>query len=194
MKKMIIVIALFVITLFVSDLNATCPPGYTSGADVTHTSGLNCSITVHWCHKAHTGQPDDIFISGYDVTGDCDFLLIDVNGNIIPSTTDMLSWILDAYGSILNVPDVMTLVDCNQIGVHETTQMEMTVGECYQNIWSQSGTNMYAPCQPLVIGKCCQYYRLCRVLVGGIWRINVVPFGPPSGDFNCSSPCYKLCQ
>ncbi len=199
MKKIFIVIALFVITLFVSDLKAECPQGFSPGSDIVmNPCGSSCTIIVHWCHRTNIGHPDDVMITGYDISGDClpGCLAEDINGNQAPSTSDMMTAIIQYEGDQIGLPiPLQQLPPCDNITPGNDIQFHCFIGKCYYIYYSNFDDVRYKTCEPLVMGECHAYYRAClKQDANGFWYVNVEPMGDETINFNCTAPCFPLCN
>jgi hypothetical protein len=198
MKKFFIVITFFVMTLFATDLKAWCPPDFVPGTPVSiFLCGPNCRVDIEWCHRARVGRPDDVFISEYHIVGDgCDCFAQDQYGNQAPSLSDMITGIVQQEGHEIGIPNpLVNLPPCDEVTPGNDIQMHVYIGACYYIYYQVLNDIRYKACQPLVMGECRSYYRICLEQdANQNWYVNVEGLGNPTIMFNCTNPCFPLCN
>lgn len=196
MKKMICVIAIFVITMLVSDLKATCPPGFEDEHTSSFVTCTGCHVTVTFCKRWN------IELNAYDVhIGDISYIQDFTDACLCGATVQQGTYRGPAidmiFEGILNENQgifgyAADLLECQPIMLYETKKMKIYTGGCY--IYSPPGypdmQEKYTACNPFLMGECREYFIICKEWVINKWVIRVRSDGPPTPTFNCNNPNY----
>jgi hypothetical protein len=197
MKKSFIVITLFVITMFVSDLKATCPPGFQDQTTSSFVTCAGCHVTVTFCRRWNIElNAYDVYIG--DISYTQDFTDACLCGTIVQQGTYRGPDIDMIFEGILNNNQAMfgyaaDLVECAPIMNEEFKKMKVYSGGCY--IYTPPSypdmQERYTACNPYLMGECREYYTICKELINNIWVIKVKSDGPPNPTFICNNPEYE---
>jgi hypothetical protein len=196
MKKFLLVIVLFVITMFVSDLKADCPPGFTPGGTSTFVTCAGCEVTVTFCIRWDENlQSYNIFIEEIrylESFNDACLCGLDVPLGAYrgPIVDDIILGILNNNEAIFG--ETEDLVECAPIMNELFLRMRVVTGGCYR--YSPPGypdnRAKYTICNPYLLGECQEYYTICKEWVNDDHWERKVKRGPTIATFDCDNPLY----
>ncbi len=194
---LILAFALLVNTLFVTNLKATCPPGFDNEQTSNFVTCMGCEVTVTFCTRWDENLNSyDIYIKeiryseSYDGACLCG-TDVPLNAYRGPLIDDIILGILNNNEAVFGYVD--DLVVCAPVMNELILKMRVFTGGCYT--YSPPGfpdnKAKYTICNPYLLGECREYYTICKELVNGNWERRVQR-GPSVATFDCDNPLYQV--